>query len=34
MFPYMDFNIKVVSDHCADPNLFDHCTDHHMLSHM
>ena len=31
MFPYINFNIKVVSDHYADHNLFDHCADHHML---
>ena len=31
MFPYINFNIKVISDHYADHNLFDHCADHHML---
>ena len=31
MFPYINFNIKVVSDHYADHNLFDHCADCHML---
>ena len=30
MFPYINFNIKVVSDHYADDYLFDHCADHHM----
>ena len=31
MFPYINFNVKVVSDHYADHNLFDNCADHHML---
>ena len=33
MFPYINFNIKVVSDHYTDHHLFDHCADHHMSDH-
>ena len=33
MFPYINFNIKVVSDHSTDHHLFDHCADHHMSDH-